>query len=263
MENPVQWILLAAVIIIALVLLVPWLREKLRRSDDDSLEIPTVPPFRFQDVNASLATRIHEAVNAMGAVGDNAEEEYQSALEALRSDSVAVVDAIREELPRVPSSRHLDRWSLIQLLAELRGPGSLTVLADVLSKRMPAEESKNPHGRSTLRQETINLTTAVEAVTGIASEGSAPAIQLLLKHASHESLSVRRACIQGYLAHGGEKARETLLEALPQRDHAFLDIRQIDVTEAPPIHGAGFTKPTKAADRGPIDVPRVPPRRDE
>ncbi|MCI0434124.1 MAG: hypothetical protein L0271_10890 [Gemmatimonadetes bacterium] len=262
----VQWILLGAVILITLYLLVSRLQQRppeqpdRDRDDGDGLTVATVPPFEFQGRDPSVAARILEAVNRMGGVGDDAEEKYQSLIHALRSDSADIVRAIGSELSAVPETRHLDRWSLIQLLAELRDPAALGVLDNLLSRDLPPELSRDPHSRSTLRQETINLTTAVEAIARIAADDNAQARELLLKHASHQSLSVRRACIQAYLAYGGGNARGKLLELLPKNDHWLLDVRRIDVRESPPLYGADFTRPSRAAVK-PSDTPRVPPAR--
>ena len=261
MQTVILYVLVIAVVLLFLWLFIPWLntrRQAAEVSDDDSLEIRTVPAFRFDGVDSGLATRIREAINAMGAVGDDAEELYQKALSALADDPDGVLDAIAKELEVVPDLRHLDRWALIQLLAELKALSSIPVLDDLLSREMPAEKSRDPHRRSTLRQETINLTTAVEAVTRIAADGDSAAVELLRKQATHKSLSVRRASIQGYLAYGGEQARDELLEALPKEDHYLLDVRQIDVREAPPVRAEpGPTRQRKAQEVA--DVPRVPP----
>lgn len=266
MGNSVVWVLLVG--ILALLAVIAVLLIRLARPEgkpepkaeaDDALEIAVTPALRFDGVDPSLAGRIREAINAMGAVGDDAEAIYQAALERLRPDSAPVVAAIRAEFAALPVERHLDRWSLFQLLAELRDPSALPVLDDQLSKDLPPERSKNPHRRSTLRQETINLTTAIEAIARIAADGVAEAPPLLLKHATHPSLSVRRAAAQGFLEHGGEAARRTLIETLPQSDHPLLDIRRNDVREIKPLVGAGVTRPGDPPTVA--DAPRVPPRR--
>jgi hypothetical protein len=265
MNYVIQLVLIIAVIVLALFMLLLWLRTRPHKVVDDKgdkLQSDAVPCFQFKGLDESLTARVLEAINRMGAVGDNAEENYQISLKALQPDSKTVVQAIGEELKVVPTSRYLDRWSLIQLLAELRDPASLPLLDNILSKQMPAEIFKDPHSRSSLRQETINLTTAVEAITRIASEGNTNALESLLKHAAHESLSVRRACVQGYSAHGGKDARKSLLEALPQRDHYLLDIRKTDIEKVPQIRVVASEIPTKRT-KTVTDVPRVPPRRDE
>jgi hypothetical protein len=234
--------------------------ETLHHLGSDKLKLDITSPFKFQDVAELLTIRILDAINRMGAVGDEAEEKYQNAIKAIRPESAAVVRAIGEELKVVPPSRYLDRWSLIQLTAELRDPCSLPLLDTILSSKMPEEQFKDPHARSSLRQETINLTTAVEAISRIASDGNAKALELLLKHTAHESLSVRRACVQEYFAHGGKDAGKKLLEVLPQRDHYLLRIKKIDVKEVPPIRVIESEIPSSNKQAA-TDVPRVPPRR--
>jgi hypothetical protein len=74
-------------------------------------------------------------------------------------------------------------------------------------------------------------------LTRIAADGSEAALAALLRHAGHENFSIRRAAIQGYLAHGGEQARSVLLKALPERDHFILDIKRVDVRQVPQATG--------------------------
>lgn len=225
----------------------------------DSLAVDTVPPFQFDGVDPDLASRIQEAVNAMGAVGDDAEQIYQRALGNLTDESERVVEAVARELAVMAEDTYLDRWALIQLLAELQDPASLPVLDDFLSRPMTAERFPNTHGRSTRRRETIVLATAIEAIRRIAGTGDETAVELLQKHATHEGLTVRRAAIQGYLEYGGDQARDRLVEALPKEDHYLLDIRRIDVREAPPVRAQPGPTRRRQAPTVP-DAPRVEPK---
>lgn len=268
MKQTDKLVAIIAAGIITAILLVPWLRGRFQQTGDDKLEIDIVPPFQFKRTDKRLADRILEAINRMGAVGNDAEEKYQKSLKELKPHATNVVEAIGEELKLVPTTQYLDRWSLIQLLADLQDPASLPLLDTILSSKMPTELYKDPHARSSLRQETINLTTAVEAITRIASEHNRQATELLLKHTAHESLSVRRASVQGYLLYGGGEAREKLLKHLPQQDHYLLDIRKMDIQDVPPIRVKASeipSRPDKAiSDRKKTatDVPVVPPLRD-
>jgi hypothetical protein len=61
-----------------------------------------------------------------------------------------------------------------------------------------------------------------------------------MRHATHENFSVRRAAIQGYLAHGGSDAYDALRHRLPERDHHILDIRRVDVRDVHQAEGGRF-----------------------
>ena len=88
----------------------------------DTLQVRTVEhPFSFvADPDHEVNALIVEAVNRMGGLGDGAEKDYQRALDALRQRGEEAVDVIASEYHALPEERYLDRWSLVQLLAELR-----------------------------------------------------------------------------------------------------------------------------------------------
>lgn len=212
---------------------------------DDSLRIEIKPhPFSFSaDAESSLECAIVEAVNHMGGVGEAAERSYQDWLNRVCRHSVEAVRLIAHELKVLPADQYLDRWSLVQLLAELRQPASLEVLDDILSTTIPEERSMSPHSFTTRGEEVMIRTTAVEALTRIASDGLEPARDLLLLHVRHENLSVRRACVQGYLAVTGDEGRARVAEALRREDGWLLDVKRIDVREAPQAEGGRHLKP--------------------
>lgn len=206
---------------------------------DDRLEVKTMgSPFRFErSVDAELAGRITEAINRMGGAGEQAEACYQQALDGLARRAKEVVKALAEEMDRLEESGYLDRWSLVQLMAEMKHESALEALDRLLASKIPDERSSDPHSFTSVGEEVMIRTSAVEAATRIAADGSERARELLLRHASHENFSVKRAAIQGYLAHGGEGAREVLLKQLPERDHFILGIQRVDVRQVPQAQG--------------------------
>src|SRR5262245_60928886 len=90
----------------------------------DTLETRrTEHPFSFrtskaQDLNALIV----EAINRMGGSGDDAEENYRRALSSLTKLGPRVLGVIVTEYEALPEDRYLDRWSLVQLIVELRYP---------------------------------------------------------------------------------------------------------------------------------------------
>ena len=206
---------------------------------DDSLKIQTVAhPFNFErSADAELAQRLVDAINLMGGVGERAEACYQGALDGLARRAKEAVHALAEEYERLPAAQYLDRWALMQLMAELKHESALDPLDRLLASRLPAETSADPHSFSTAGEEVMIRTTAVEAVIRIAADGHARALEVLLRQATHENFSVKRAAVQGYLAHGGEHARDTLGKVLPERDHFIMDIRRVDVRHVPQAQG--------------------------
>jgi hypothetical protein len=214
-------------------------------SGDDGLEIKVKPhPFIFsRDPKNPLNEHIVETINRMGGVGEDAEKRYQSCLNVLFRNAREVVAIVEQELKDQPVDSYLDRWSLVHLLAELKQPSSLGALDSILSSQIPAERSKDPHSFTSVGEEVVIRTTAVDAITRIAADGAKEAQELLLKHVRHENFSIKRAAVQGYLQVAGEGGRETLQKALPERDHHILDIKVIDVRQAPQAEGGLHLRP--------------------
>ena len=220
-------------------LLRPRIQKLRKRVGDDSLEIQTRPhPFEFKESpEEKLNEQIVRTVNLMGGFGDDAEEDYQASLEILRAVAEKAVHILVDEYDDLPETQYLDRWSLIQLLAELKQPSSLPALDRILATPIPPERSEAPHRFSTRGEETIIRMTAVEAITRVAAEGSREAGDILLRYARHENFSVKRAAIQGYLSLGRENARKVLREMLPESDHHILNIGTKDVRDTPQPRG--------------------------
>jgi hypothetical protein len=212
-----------------------------RMDRDDSIKVEAKGhPFSFKSSpDSRLNEQIVEAINRMGGVGGDAETHYQAALESLRGNSKKVVRIVAREYNHLPIHQYLDRWSLVHLLAELKDPSSLPILDEILSSKVPPEQSRDPHSFSTSGEEVMIRTSAVEAVTRMASKNK-QALQILLKHVQHKNLSVKRASIQGYLEHGGKNARTQLAKVLPKKERYILDIRRMDVREAEQAQGGLF-----------------------
>jgi hypothetical protein len=220
--------------------------------------------FKFeQQVDAVLAARIVDAINLMGGAGDGAESCYQRALDGLARQAKEVANALAVEYDRLDAAQYLDRWALVQLMGELKHEAALDFVDRLLAGRLPEERALDPEALSTVGEEVMIRTTAVDAVARMGSDGNARALEVLLRHVDHENFSVKRAAIQAFLAHGGEKARETLSQRLPERDHHIMGIQRVDVRQVPQAQGGLFLKtrdgrdslPAHDLDRGDPDKP--------
>jgi HEAT repeat protein len=214
-------------------------------SGDDKLEIRMKPhPFIFsRDPKNPLNEQIVETINRMGGVGEDAEKRYQSCLNALFRQAREVVAIVEQELKDQPAESYLDRWSLVYLLAELKQPQALQALDAILSARVPEERYKDPHNFTSVGEEVVIRTTAVDAIMRIAADGVKEAQEMLLKHVRHDNFSVKRAAVQAFLQVAGEGGRETLMKNMPESDHHILDIKAIDVRQAPQAEGGLHLKP--------------------
>jgi hypothetical protein len=211
----------------------------------DTLEIRRVDhPFSFEaSADPELNALIVEAVNRMGGVGEKAEGDYQAALAALRERAEGAVDVIVAEYDSLPEDRYLDRWALVHLLSELRSPSAAKALNRVITSRIPAEKSKVTHDLSTVTEEVMIRTTAVEGVVRLSAEGVEEARQILLRHARNRTFSIRRASVQGLMETGTDEDRKALRALLEESgQEQLLKIRRTDVREVPQATGGRFVR---------------------
>lgn len=194
--------------------------------------------FSFRNFpNNPLNDKLTETVNRMGGIGADAEHKYRKSLAELSKAAKEVTAIIATEYEQMPSDQYLDRWSLVQLLTDLNEPSTISALEQIVSSKIPPEKSEDPHSFSTVGEEVIIRTTAIEGITQLAAVGDERAKELLLKHATNDNFSIKRAAIQGYLTYGGKDARDILLKTLPEQDHSILDIQRTDVRRVPQAQG--------------------------
>lgn len=224
---------------------------------DDNLKIEVIEhAYSFEhSPDKELNQRMVNAINQMGGIGESGEKCYQSALDGLARHVKEVIKIAATEYARLPKNQYIDRWSLVQLIAEFKDEAALEFLDQILSSEIPPEESNDPHSFTTVGEEVMIRTTGVEAVTAIAAGGSARALEVLLRHVRHDNFSVKRAALQGYLSYGGADAAEQLKKTLPSRDHYILDIKRIDVRQAPQAEGGLYLVSRDKEELPPRDPP--------
>ena len=220
----------------------------------DTLETQrTEHPFSFQtSKDKQLNAVIVDAINRMGGVGDDAEESYRHALRSLTKWGPGVLDVIVAEYDDLPEDRYLDRWSLVQLLVELRYPEAVKPLNRIIAARIPAEKARKSHDMSTVAEEVMIRTTAVEGLVRLSADGVAEARDVLLKHAAHRTFSIRRACVQGLMQTGTDDDKRKLRRLLKERkEEGLLKIKQVDVRSVPQPIGGRFVVPPQVKSEAP------------
>lgn len=218
---------------------------------DDDLKVEIVAhPFRFRQYSgeSEITTLIVEAVNQMSGAGESAEENYRVCIDRLSRKTELVFSIIQSEYFDMPDDAYLDRWALVMLAVELQYNRGLGFFEKILDSAIPEEKSKDPHSFTTVGEEVMIRTTAIEGVERLAANGDNEAVELLLRNISHESFSIRRAATQALLAIGGEEMRKKLKSELPKRHHDLLKIRRTDVREAEQAEGGLFLKSHDDAD---------------
>jgi hypothetical protein len=175
-----------------------------------------------------------EAMRRMNSVGEAAERDYQRALSRVRDHSDETIAAVaRAGWESLPESAYLDRWALVQLLADLAMPAAADVLDAVLSTPLPPERSaERDHRYSTVGQEIVVRTTAVEGLRRLAANDDARAGETLVRHIRHENRTVRVACVMA-LRDLGRGYEESLRSAISEEDRFLLDIRRLPPSDVP------------------------------
>jgi hypothetical protein len=209
----------------------------------DTLQVKVVEhPFSFRgSQNKQLNSLIVEAINRMGGVGEDAEENYRRAVLGLKKHADEALDIIAAEYETLPEERYLDRWSLVQLLSDLRNPRAVKVLNRIIGSRIPPEKFKQSHDFSTVTEEVIIRTTAVEGVARLSADDLVEARKVLLRYAGHRMFSIRRASVQGLMETGTDEDRKELRAKLKKAgQEGLLKIRRLDVQQVPQATGGRF-----------------------
>ena len=146
-------------------------------------------------------TLLRNFFGAMSASGDDADAQYRRALTDLRKHADLVMVEIARSHSRCNERDYPTRWAHVHAASELRHPAALPFLRNLILTPIPPEESPDPHSFSTVAEETILRTTAVEGV-GYLARDRANAVGTLFEALRQPSLSVRRAAVQSLLAPG-------------------------------------------------------------
>ena len=156
-----------------------------------------------------------------------------------------------------------------------RHPAALPFLRNLILTPIPPEESPDPHSFSTVAEETILRTTAVEGV-GYLARDRANAVGTLFEALRQPSLSVRRAAVQSLLgSRRGRKLRAQISNALPEEQRFLLDLKAVNVRDVPQVtnperhlseagrRGGIAPAPSLPGDEANMTVQNQAPRRKE
>lgn len=188
---------------------------------------------------------------AINAAGEDAEESYKRALDALRQKANEAIIEIARLENCCHAGDYPTRWGLIHAAAELRHPAALPFFRSVVLTPIPPERSPDPHS-STVAEETILRTTAVDGTAELARSGDRAAVDALFDFLSLPSFSIKRAAVQGLLGvQQGESLRGRIEERLCPEDRFLLDIRPLDVRRATQIDDpeANLSESGRKADK--------------
>lgn len=208
----------------------------LRRRADDSDDVLVRYHRTIPDVTGDerVYARVADALSVMTASGARAEDDYRKLLRSARRD-----DEFAEILAKTAASTEADayeeRWALTQLLVDLENPAAVGYLADLVRSPVPEEKAEDPsHGLSTVTEEVILRTTAMEGLSRLQRRGADTAEVLLESVASAEYVALRRAAWFALVDGGAEDAARHARALLVERGEEWIaDIKRIPVEEAP------------------------------
>lgn len=182
-----------------------------------------------------LGELLERVMFTMNGAGEDAEGEYQEAMGALRKQGIeAVIEIARREC-RCLHADYATRWALIYIATELDQPAALPLLKNIVQTPIPVDKTRDPHA-SRVARETVLRTTAVDGIASLARKGDGGAVQALLEFLSIDSVSIRRAAVQGLReSPQGEDLRDRIASCLPKDQHFLLDLKRVSVDKVEQI----------------------------
>jgi len=200
-----------------------------RAPETDNVLLPKVHTEPSDPVSPFTA-RVNHFLEVMNGIGEEAESAYQEALEDLRTNPEETIIAIAQAEARCSRDDYNLRWALVYAATQMQHDSALPFLYNMAFTPIPTERSAVPHSYSTVGQETILRTTAIEGIGTLAAAGNERASQILFESLSIESTSVRRASIQALFKVSSD-LRERIAEYLPSNYHFLLDVQPMQVSE--------------------------------
>ena len=201
------------------------------RATDDRLAAPS---RRVRTPASRIGVAIDNLLEAMYGAGDDAEASYAGVLEELRAHADEAVIVLAQQEASCDARTYPRRWALIHAATQLQHDAALPFLRQVVLNPIPPERSDRPHSYSTVKEETVLRTTAVEGVGALARTVT----RTRRRRCSSSSRSIRSpsaASVQSLLA-VDEGLRERAPPTRLRRDlHYLLDIRPARVTDVPQV----------------------------
>lgn len=200
---------------------------------DDGLRIQERRAFPDVSGDERLYRRLTDTIAVMTAGGPKADEIYHEVLREQQDDEEFAI-LVLKTLDALEESAYIERWSLVQLAIDLEHPAAGEYLADLVRRPVPEERSEDAaHGVSTVTEEVILRTTAIEGLARLLVRHVDTTEALLETIASSDYVAMRRAAWFALAENGGEDAAKRARSILEQRGDAWIaELRRIPVQEA-------------------------------
>ncbi len=236
-----------------------------RLDADDSFDVGSRRLLTEAGEHDGLEGTLDRLLHRMNGSGEDAEEEYQRALGDVGKFGPDAVSAVAARLRLLPEEAYQERWFLVQALVDIGDPSGARLLGEILDTPIPPERTEHAdHHFSTVGEEVIIRTTAIEGLSRLAERGDKGAVQSLERHATNEQRTVRRAALRALSVHDGEAAAR-LAADLPKDERKALQAGAVDVRSVPqPEEGLMVRRGLESrADEPPPPTLERPGRRDD
>jgi hypothetical protein len=195
----------------------------------------TIALHRYPDVSGDerLYRTLLGAIGAMTASGPDADEVYNGMVRQLGEDAEFVV-LVLKTLESLDESEYQERWALLQLAIDLEHPVAGDYLSEFVRRPIPEERSQDTvHGVSTVTEEVILRTTAIEGLARLFRRDFDSTEVLLETVGSSDYAAVRRASWFALIDAGRDEAVERARGLLQESEYGWIvDLRRIPVHEA-------------------------------
>lgn len=208
----------------------------LRRPDDDGDHARLGRLREIPDVFGDPETyrRLVDVLGAMTASGPRADEQYHEQLRAVRDDG-RLMELLPATVEALDEDAYHERWALTQLAVDLESEGYARFLVDTLRRPVPDERAEDPgHGLSTVTEEVILRTTALEGLARLGRQGVDVGGPILETVEQAPYLAMRQAAFAAALDTGRDEIVERARAVLAARGEEWIaDLKRIPVEEAP------------------------------
>ncbi|GGF01628.1 hypothetical protein [Mycetocola zhadangensis] len=189
----------------------------------------------FPDVSGdeSLYRRLNDTISVMTASGRDADETYHATLHSNQGDD-EFANLVFKTLDALDETAYVERWALVQLAIDLENPLAGDYLAELVRRPIPAEQAEDPgHGISTVTEEVILRTTAIEGLARLLRHDVDTTELLLETIASADFVAMRRAAWFALAESGRDDVIERARAILTDRDEIWIaNLRRTPVREA-------------------------------
>jgi len=190
---------------------------------------------RYPDVSGDerLYASLNKALAAMTGGGPDPEANYARILDRLRGDEKFVV-VVLKTLDTVEESAYIERWALLQLVIDLANPVTGDYLVEFVRRPIPEERAEDTaHGVSTVTEEVILRTTAIEGLARLFRRDFDSSAALLEVVGSSDYVAMRRAAWFALVDGGRKDDLARARDLLEKSDYGWIaGLRRIPVQEA-------------------------------